>query len=361
MKNDFRQVTILGTALCLMLAGVPVPSLNAQSHQSPDSWEYLVLAAFNSQAENRPAVNHIGLLSEQQDGAYFAAALLEGYPAREAGLKRGDRLLSVDGEPFHPLHSFNVKSASGFRPRKENQSYRLEFSRGMDTQTVEIEAHYEDLFDAYRSATSNSVQQFHAGNKIVGYVHLWALSRTSNDLNFFLSMVRSCGGCDGMILDLRHSYGFLDMEHLDALIGNRNSYAELSATSESTQESYRTLLRSSMDSRVRNDYYRKPIAVLQNGESRGQVELLLYQLNSLSRTLSIGEASAGRLGKIEVGDSADRMPPLSYQDAGDLLVDGQTIEGRGVSPKIAVEFPLRNSLTADPQYEAAVLALLEIM
>jgi carboxyl-terminal processing protease len=52
----------------------------------------------------------IGIFTKDINGKTFVSAILEGSPAAEAGLKVGDRLVSVENSPFHPIQSFAGKA-----------------------------------------------------------------------------------------------------------------------------------------------------------------------------------------------------------------------------------------------------------
>ena len=52
----------------------------------------------------------IGIFTQQQDGNTFISAILDGSPASKSDLKVGDRILSVENQPFHPIQSFAGKA-----------------------------------------------------------------------------------------------------------------------------------------------------------------------------------------------------------------------------------------------------------
>jgi C-terminal processing protease CtpA/Prc len=317
----------------------------------PDEADYYLVQAFQAaRAEDRIALNHIGIETSKVDGGYLVTAALEGYPAHQAGIERGDKIVSVDDRAFHPVNSFNdTFVATGiFSP--ETDSYRLEYERAGAKVSIEITPVFENLYDSYRSATLNSVQEFSLGNKTIGYIRFWGLTRSTADLFTLELLMREFIDNDGMIVDLRNAYGFLSSKHLDLFVrdgranfvssGNTNRQAKI------TQEFPENSARS----------FTKPLAVLINSQTRGGAELYAYSLAKLGRVTTLGESSAGRIGLYSLVDNA-----LRYEPADQLLIDGQRIESIGVIPKQKIIFPFSQISPSDPQFEASIDLLLGII
>ena len=51
----------------------------------------------------------VGMFTTEIEGQTFIRGVLEGAPAHRAGLRVGDRIISVEGAPFHPIESFRQR------------------------------------------------------------------------------------------------------------------------------------------------------------------------------------------------------------------------------------------------------------
>lgn len=334
-------------ALLCVLVALAISGAAGQTSEghevSDDMLEYYLAQAFEApRAEQRIALNHIGIEVRAAENGFLVTAALEGYPAHQAGIERGDTIIRVDGEPYHPVYSFNARDVQPASFAASIAARSIEFERIGAPQTVEIVPVFENLYDSYRSATLNSAQAFPLGNKTIGYIRLWGLSRSTSDLFALDLLMRNFPDSDGMILDLRNAYGYLSSEHLDLFVRDGRGYFDSSDAS-----NRHTALGQGVPSSARP--FTKPIVVLVNSRTRGGAELLAYGLSKLERITTLGEASEGRIGSYTQQDSLMR-----YLPALETLIDGQRFEGAGVTPQEAVPFPFTQTGRSDPQFESAV-------
>ncbi len=236
----------------------------------------------------REALYHLGAQGRLQSGGYQLSAVLEGYPAHTAGLRRGDVIVSSNGNDFHPVVSFTSPA-----------SVRLTVNRNGEELELSLSPVRENLFDSYRQAVLHSVQQFSVGNKVIGYIRLWGLSRTSSDIITLRRLLGELQLTDGLILDLRDGFGFTGPEHLAMFRGN-----------------------------LGDDFYARPMALLINDRTRGGLQSLAQQLVDLERVISIGAATAGETALV---------------------------------PEVFVDHPIDQSIRSDPVYQAAVDVLLGVI
>jgi len=319
---------------------------------SPDELNFYLLQALKAASTvQRIKLNHIGIQLALVDGEQHIASVLDGYPAHQAGLQRADKIIEIDGQPFHPVWSFNSAS--------ENQNtefiaipkqYTVHYQRGDTSHITTVVPVFENLYDSYRSATSNSLMHFASGNKTIGYIHFWTLSRATNDLISYNALFQQLANTDGLILDLRGSYGYLSAQHLDAIFPSRRSYYQLT-------DSSGTLSKTFQSAQVNGDYYGKPIVVLQDDNTIGDMELFANQIGKLQRGVTIGTNTAGKIGRY----TAIGPQSFQYQQSVNPLVDGERFEGSGRKPDYQIEFSLTEPQVSDPQYETAVGVLLGIM
>ena len=322
---------------------------------SSEDLEYYLLQSFLvADSKQRIALNHIGIQGRFEESGFLVTAVLEGYPAHAAGIDRGDVILSADNEPFHPVHSFNLeRNGSGDFVRITSE-HQLRIQRGDSSTELSLAPVYENLFDSYRSATANSVQEFSAGNKVIGYIRFWALSRSTNDIINYQELIRNLDHCDGIIFDLRNSFGFLDSQHLDLVFNDKSSYFSV------TEPPNSGFNFAQISPVLEFANYRKPIALLLNEDTRGGPELFAYQLDKLERVVSLGNSTPGQIGNFALNNGNDRAS-IDYLSAEELLIDGNEFEGVGVNPEIEVQFEYENTTRGDPQYDAAVNTLLGII
>lgn len=335
----------------MLLTQLAVAQDNENRKLSADALEYYLVQAFQaSSAEERIALNHIGIEAKAVAGGFLITAALEGYPAHQAGIGRGDKILRVDGETFHPVYSFNSRDSETAEFTATTTTHQLEFERMGVVETVAIAAVFENLYDSYRSATLNSVQEFSLGNKIIGYIRFWGLSRSTADLFTLELTMGELTGSDGLIVDLRNSYGFLSSKHLDLLTRDDRGYFDVSGPSNKHAEITQSFPIASAQP------FTKPIVVMVNSETRAGAELFAYELSKSARITTLGENSPGRIGVYAINEDT-----LDYSPADAVLIDGQRFESIGVVPEEPIAFPFAQSGRSDPQFQFSVDVLLGII
>jgi carboxyl-terminal processing protease len=101
--------------------------------------------------------------------------------------------------------------------------------------------------------------------------------------------------------------------------------------------------------------WRKPVAALINEGTRSGKEVLAYGFKRYGLGPLIGVRTEGAVlaaTAFLIGDQG-----LLLLAVEDVLVDGQRLEGVGVTPTIEVPFDLRYAAGADPQLDRAVQLL----
>lgn len=335
---------------------------NSNTLTALDSAFYRV-QSFDTGAADQPiTINHLGIETEYAaDGGHLITAALEGYPAHAAGLERGDVILRIDDAEFHPVLSLNPRAAEGeFHPLRG--SVEVTYKRGATILTAPVAPVFESLYDSYRSATLNSVLSFAAGNKVIGYVRLWALTRETGDLITLAELIKSLHDTDGIVLDLRNSHGYLASGHIDFFRTSRSDFLSISQSDQSEKAGTNREQSRLLPDRPRDDAlraYRKPVAILIDRSTRGAAELLAYQLAKLDRVTTVGESTLGRLGSFVSDSSGEKV--LEYSPAYSTLIDGEPFEGVGIKPKRSVSFPYESISRNDPQFQVAVNVLMGVI
>ena len=332
---------------CILMVGGSAAQLPSLEFSSESDLAYFLKQAFFAKpGAERVALNHIGIESKETDNGYLITAVLEGYPAHAHDVRRGDIIKLVDGSPFHPVESFNFEKDNDGNFLPTNQEHKLTVIRSNVSIEFSMTPVFENLFDSYRSATSNSVLEFSAGNKTIGYIRIWALSRSTNDIINYQTLLSALAGTDGIVFDLRNGLGFLDAQHLDLVFPDRTNYFSYSDAIGAPINFSKTSQNSTFSS------YRKPIAILINEGTRGGTELLAYQLNKLQRVISLGEETRGEISHyfFEGGFRKNL-----------LKIDGLLFHNHSISPEQVIPYPYESTERGDPQFEAAVNALLGII
>ena len=218
---------LLQLALLLFTAQSTLAQTRDTSEIPATTLEYYLIQAFEANiADERIALNHIGIEVLANNDGFLVTAALEGYPAHQAGIERGDIISLVDGEAFHPVYSFNSIDLAPNKFKPNPIQHSLEYLRRGEKTNIQITPVFENLFDSYRSATLDSAQVFSSGNKTVGYLRLWGLSRNTGDLFTLEKLMTTFNNSDGMIIDLRNSYGYLSSRHLDLFTQDGHTYFE---------------------------------------------------------------------------------------------------------------------------------------
>ncbi len=339
-----RQLTA-ATVLLFLLTAQAAASPAQRSFPADHPDHYLFQSFQTADSRQRLRLHHIGVIYEQLGEHFAVGNLLEGYPGQQAGLRRGDVLLSANGSDFHPIASFNAASTDA-------GPVRLDFLREGHPHSLELTPVYESLYDSYRSASLNSISMSPSGNKLVCYLHWWSASRSLGDLLADRQMFANLRSCDGLILDLRDALGYFDWQHLDHFFSSRRSYPAIGLP-DSEVEFQAPAPESSAPMRG----FGRPMVVLVNEGTRGGMVMLARQLIHSGRAQSVGMPSEGFL------VPAEYLPlPLAAQvRKAAVLINGEDVREQVVTPDVVEPWPLQQPGSRDPQFDAALFALMGVI
>ena len=181
---------------------------------------YQLLAIFHASLDETIRAAHpenpglrypgIGIFTIRRDGAVFVSGVIDGCPAAEAGLRVGDRIVAVDGAPFHPIGSFEGRVgevATVDVQRTSDPASRM----AVAVTPVMIEPR-----EVFVRAMERSVRVIERPAGHVGYVHLWSYAgpRYQEVLESELAFGR-LRGADALILDLRGGWGGANPQDLN--------------------------------------------------------------------------------------------------------------------------------------------------
>jgi carboxyl-terminal processing protease len=278
----------------------------------------------------------IGVFAQADDeGRIFITGVIEGAPADQAGLLVGDEILSVDDSPFQPVDSFRGKV-------RIPVSLRIRRTSGAAPTAISVtpaELHPNAMFLRGLQASARIIGTGNGGH--IGYVHVWSYAghRYQSALEDLIAD-GPLRDADALVWDLRGGWGGAQPEYLDL-------FNPRAPTMQVTGRNGKTGL---IDVK-----WRKPVAMLINGGSRSGKEVLAYGFKEYRLGELIGDRTEGAVlaaTAFLVGDEG-----LLLLAVEDVLVDGQRLEGVGVTPTIEVPFDPRYAAGADPQLERAVQVL----
>lgn len=278
----------------------------------------------------------IGIFTQDRGEKTFISSLVEGGPAATAGLQVGDRILSVDGRPFHPLKSFEGQAGEAVNVQIERLPNRY--------QEIRVTPERFNASTQFLDAQNASIQVIERQGKKLGYIHMWSYAgdQYQQELEEELLYGR-LREADGLILDLRDGWGGSPTTVLNIYTGRGPSLTNI------TREGKRYTHVST---------WKKPVVMIVNEGSRSAKEVLAYgfkeyNIGPVVGTKTAGAVVAGRPFLMSDGS-------LLYVAVADVYVDGDTrLEGVGVTPDVEVPFPLPYAQGADPQKDTAFQVLLK--
>jgi carboxyl-terminal processing protease len=312
---------------------------------TPDDPDYYV---FGSVLGRNDTVASVGIYSKRIDGRDFVDLLLEGSPADRAGLKIGDEIVAVDGEPYHPVRSFKGKAGNAAAV-----SLRRVAEGPIDVVPVWVDD--IDPIKAFSAATIASARFIVWENRRIAYVHVWAslnvsisalrgaLKRVGFTGHWDQEMLAAPGDLDGLIIDMRGKIGghLSTVAQYLAIIDPRGPQVVSSAGGSKLR-----LGTTSMRGRT---------VLLIDHHTRSAAEIFAHSYKRERLGPIIGSRTAGAVSAAGLYD----MPAgyRLYMAVGGLTIDGDVLEGLGVGPDINVERPLAYAGGADPVLDRAVAHL----
>jgi carboxyl-terminal processing protease len=277
----------------------------------------------------------IGVFTEADNqGRTFVTGVIEGAPAHGAGVLVGDEIVSAGDRPFRPVESFRGKVGS---------PVTLQIRRASRATPIPISVPPADLHpnEMFLRGLKDSARVIVLDKAKIGYVHVW--SYASRRIQSTLEDLMSDGplkDADALVFDLRGGWGGAQPQYLDLF----NPRAPTMQVKDRNGETGFVDVK-----------WRKPVAMLINEGTRSGKEVLAYGFKEYRLGELIGQRSEGAVlaaTAFLIGD--DGLLLLAVED---VLVDGQRLEGVGVTPTIEVPFDSRYAAGGDPQLDRAVQVL----
>jgi len=254
---------------------------------------------------------HIGAWFKKDAAGYTVTMVLNGMPAEAAGLRKGDVVRKVGGQPFSPVASLTPYIG---------KSVEIDFDRGGSTRKASLTVDSARGMQMFLQATRNSIRTIEHQGKKYGYIHLWTMA--SDDFRRALesAVYGALKDTDGFILDIRDGFGGRPEGFGDPFF---RPEVQIDWTFSGQDRASRQLFG-----------YGRPLVVLINGGSRSAKEVFSYIIKKSKRATLIGSRTSGSV----LGTSPNPIAEWAYLEVPmvDVIVDGQRLEGVGVEPDIAV-------------------------
>lgn len=272
------------------------------------------------QVETKGKFGGLGIEISINNGWLTVITPLEGTPAWRAGLKPGDRIIKIDGEPTHSLSL--MESVFRMRGEKGKPVTIMVFRDGFDEPRD---------FTIIRDTIHIAAVKSEITPDRIGYVKLRSFSqRASRDVKATLkNMIKR--KVRGVVLDLRNNPGGL----LDQAVEVAELFLERGALIVYTQgrlpEQNQKFLASS--GAIAKE---APLVVLVNNGSASASEIVSGALKDLKRAVLVGAKTFGK-GSVQVIMPLKEGAGLKLTTARYYTPSGVEIEGKGIAPNIEVE------------------------
>ena len=272
----------------------------------------------------------LGCVLTRHRDLWFVDGVLDGGPAAAAGLRRGDQVLAIDGEP--PLRSARLDWRADDAWLADAPGHGVLVDAG-DTVTLRIASRPGRSRDvavtakrtSSRAASAASLREIEAAGHTFGYLHLWLVFAGATEL--FERAADRFRDAEGLVFDLR---------------GRGGHAAEVAP-----------ILR--VLSQLRDDGM--PMVFLIDEGTRSAKEVLAYEIRARGLGALVGERTAGAVlpASFEaIGDDAVLMFPRSR-----LGKHSRAIEGIGVRPDRRADDELPFAGGRDAILDAAIAILVQ--
>ena len=272
----------------------------------------------------------IGIISgSEATGRNTITGVIDGTPAQQAGLRVGDEIIAADGTAFEPIESFRGKVG---------KSVALEVQRGASAVQIPVMPVDLEPTKMFLRGLESSARVIESNGRRIGYVHVWCYvgSIHQRALEHLLSQGKDA---DALIWDLRDGWGGAQPEYLD-LFNARAPTMQVTDQSGTAE--------------FVNVKWRKPVAMLINGGTRSGKEVLAYGFKKYRLGELIGTRTEGAVLAATAFLLGSGLLLLAVED---VRVDGERLEGVGVTPTIEVQSGAASAGSDDPQLSRAVAVL----
>ena len=290
------------------------------SFLTPDMFEEM-------QADTHGEFGGLGLEITIRDQRLQVVSPIEGTPAFAAGIKAGDQIIAIDGQPTQDME---IMEAVGLLRGPSGSAVEITIARPGEKEPLD--------FSIERAIIQVESVKSHAVNDHYGYARISQFQdRTVDELKTQLEQLRKDvpgGSLPGLILDLRNNPGGL-LEQAVAvsdLFLNKGLIVYTEGRETESQFEF-----SAHAAGTEPDY---PLIVLINGGSASASEIVAGALQDHSRAIILGEQSFGK-GSVQTIIPLSDKSGLRLTTARYFTPSGRSIQALGITPDIVVsDLPL---------------------
>jgi carboxyl-terminal processing protease len=275
----------------------------------------------------------IGAQVEPLDKRFFVVSVLPDGPAARAGLLRGDEIVAVDDQSFNPDNAWPERPLAIAIRRHANGP----------VQTIDVVPQRGSIRKAWLAAERSGSRIVLRSGKQIAYAWMWTCAGQDYEQLLAERLTSDFTPADGLVIDFRDGWGGCNPTFV-------NLFNQAVPTMRSVGHDGRA--------RLYSPAWKKPLVLLINHRTRSGKELVSRALQRAGRALVVGERSAGAVlaGKpIKLSNGG-----ILYLAAADLLIDGERLEGVGVTPEVPVDDRLPFAAGSDPLLERALDAAADL-
>lgn len=284
--------------------------------------EFLDAEAYSAtEQELNNEFSGVGVQVELRDGHVVVIAAIADTPAERAGLRRGDRLVAVDGEPItEPALDKVVRLIRGV----PGSAIRLTIYRPAADREIVVPLKRERI----RLRSVRNVELFSDGT---GYLQITQFSeRTADEFTAALRDLET-KGMRALVLDLRNNPGGLleaAVEVCDAFFERGELVAYTQGRVAASRQEFRA------DGRHRRRDY--PVAILVNGGTASAAEIVSGAMRDTRRAVIVGERTFGK-GSVQSIIGLQDGEGIRLTTARYYTPSGVTIHEQGITPHVELE------------------------
>ncbi len=297
-----------------------------------DPYSYYMTEEEFKQFKENTEGNYVGIgitVNLTEDENMLINQVFEGSPAKESGLKEGDKITKVDGVLVN-LENYQdvVSSIKG----EEGTSVKLTIYRESENKTFDV--------DVIRRNLDVPTVEHKMLEDNIGYIKINQFDGVTYDQ--FNEAFNNLSSADGLIIDLRNNPGGLLVtvnKITDMLVPEGNiTYIE-------DKNGNREYHKSDAN------YYNKPLAIIVNENSASASEVLTGAVKDFGVGKIVGETTYGK-GVVQNTFNLTDGSGVKVTIAKYYTPSGVCIDGTGIEPDYKVENPEDNS--QDLQLEKAI-------
>ncbi|WP_217705305.1 S41 family peptidase [Peristeroidobacter soli] len=293
---------------------------------------WLAKATASALTDGKASYAGIGIFTQTVNGQQFVRGVHDGLPAHKAGIQLGDRLVSVDGAPFHPIRSFQGKAG-------QSVIVVVERTPGA-SRTLTVVPAMLDGSTMFVDAMAASTQVVARDGRNIGYIHAWSYAgQQYQDILEGALLFGALKDADALVLDVRDGLGGASPSNLN--IFTRRCLAWTAISRSGAQNTL-------------GSCWAKPVVLLTDNRSTSGKELMAYAFKRGRVGSIVGARTAGAVmaGTIFANEADASLLYLATKDV--RMDDGARIEGQGVQPDIDVPFQLPYAQGQDARRERAL-------